>query len=395
MFRPVLARLGLRYINRRFFQSLLFILGVAIGVAVVIAIDIANDSAGRAFNLSAESITGRATHRVIGNSDGVSTALYRDIRLGTGIRDSAPVIAESVRVLNLEDTSLRLLGVDPFAEPPFRDYLTTINVIGENEVDAFTALTNFIADPGTALISQSLAERNNLEAGDILELRAGANRSDVRIIGVLQPEDNVSQQALDDILLTDISTAQEVMGTPGRISRVDLILDSDAELAAVRDMLPAGTTLAETGGGDGSALAQMTEAFEINLQALSLLAVVVGVFLIYNTVSFSVVQRRPTIGIMRSLGTTKSQIFTFIVGEAFLLGLAGTILGVGLGIIFGRLMVGLVAQTITDLYFSVTVTTITVAPFTLIKGAGIGLIASTVAAVIPAYDATRTAPLGS
>ena len=270
-----------------------------------------------------------------------------------------------------------------------------MNVIGENDIDAFTALTRFIAEPGTALISRTFAERNDLSAGDTLLLRAGAERSEVRIIGVLQPEDNVSQQALDDLLLTDIATAQEVTGTPGILSRIDLIIENDAEFSAIQALLPEGTTITETGAGDGSALSQMTEAFEINLQALSLLAVVVGVFLIYNTVSFSVVQRRPTIGIMRSLGTTKRQIFTFIVGESVLLGLAGTILGVGLGIIFGRLMVGLVAQTITDLYFSVTVTSITVAPFTLIKGAGIGLIASTIAAVIPAFDATRTAPVGS
>ena len=71
----------------------------------------------------------------------------------------------------------------------------------------------------------------------------------------------------------------------------------------------------------------MTEAFEINLQALSLLAVVVGVFLIYNTVTFSVVQRRPVIGILRSVGATKGQIFAFIIGEAVILGIVGTVLG--------------------------------------------------------------------
>ena len=110
MFPTVLARLALRYINRRFFQSLLFIVGVAIGVAVVIAIDIANDSAGRAFNLSTESITGRATHRIIGSGSGISSDVYRSIRVDAGIRNSAPVISENVRVLNLDDSRMRLLG---------------------------------------------------------------------------------------------------------------------------------------------------------------------------------------------------------------------------------------------------------------------------------------------
>jgi putative ABC transport system permease protein len=57
MLRPVIFRLGLRYISRRFLQSVLFIIGVALGVAVVIAIDLANGSASRAFDLSAQSIS--------------------------------------------------------------------------------------------------------------------------------------------------------------------------------------------------------------------------------------------------------------------------------------------------------------------------------------------------
>ncbi len=139
----------------------------------------------------------------------------------------------------------------------------------------------------------------------------------------------------------------------------------------------------------------MTEAFELNLQALSLLALVVGVFLIYNTVSFSVVQRRPVLGILRSIGATRRQIFALILSEALLLGFVGTIFGLGLGIIFGRLTVGLVAQTISDLYFAVDVQRVSVDPLTLLKGVAIGMFASLFAALIPSFDATRTPPAGS
>ena len=96
----------------------------------------------------------------------------------------------------------------------------------------------------------------------------------------------------------------------------------------------------------------MIAAFEFNLQAMSTLALVVGLFLIYNTVTFSVVQRRGVLGIMRSLGTTRAQIFRFILLEAFILGVIGAALGLALGIIFGRGAVALVSQTISDLYFS-------------------------------------------
>ncbi|MEM9950734.1 MAG: FtsX-like permease family protein [Chloroflexota bacterium] len=393
MFRTIILRLGLRYISRRFFQSLLFIIGVALGVAVVIAIDLANGSASRAFELSSESVTGRATHQVIGSADGISSDIYTNLRLDLGIRLSAPVVSELVRADDVPQP-LRLLGVDPFAEPPFRNYLSTIEVIGEDDIDAFEALNRFIAEPNTILISQTLADDIDKAPGDSITLSFSGNRQEVRIIGVLRPSDSLSQQALDNLIMTDIATSQEILGQDGIITRIDLLLDEDDDLNAIRAILPAGTQLVST-SDQGSALSQMTDAFEINLQALSLLAVVVGVFLIYNTVTFSVVQRRPVIGILRSLGSTKRQIFAFIIGEAFILGIIGTILGVGLGVIFGRFTVGIITQTINDLYFSVTVNTVSVSPFTLFKGIALGIIASTGASIIPAIDATRTSPSGS
>jgi putative ABC transport system permease protein len=397
---PVILRLAGRTISRRFLQSLLFVLGVALGVAVMIAIDIANGSASRAFNLSTSSVTGSATHQIFGGPAGLPTDFYRQLRLDLGLRDSAPVVEEYVRggpVDSEVDQVLRLLGVDAFAEPPFRQYLSNVTINSENTDDAaFDALTSFLADPGTVLISQSLAERIGVEAGGFMHVRAGGQRVEVRVVGVLLPDDNVSEQALDDLILADIATAQEIAGRPGAISRIDLILPEDdqaASVAQIEALLPPGARIGPV-SENNSTLDQMTAAFELNLQALSLLALVVGVFLIYNTVTFSVVQRRPVIGILRSLGATRRQIFTLILGEALLLGVIGTAAGLGLGILFGRGAVGVVAQTISDLYFTVNVQRVSVEPFTLIKGAGIGLLASLGAALIPSWDATRTPPAG-
>lgn len=389
MITPVILRLGLRYISRRLFQSVMFILGVALGVAVVIAIDIANGSASRAFALSTESVTGRATHQIVGGPGGMPSDLYTMVRLDLGIRLSAPVISEFVRATT-SDQPLRLLGVDPFAEQPFREYLT--QAATQNGSATFEALNRLIAEPGTIVISDSLADRLGVRFNDTIELSAGSIFTQARIVGIIQPDNNTSRQALDDIVLTDIASAQEIVGLEGRINRIDLILDDDYDTSQIIDMLPNGISFVDV--NQGSALDQMIAAFEINLQALSLLALVVGLFLIYNTVTFSVVQRRKVIGIMRSVGATKAQIFLFILGEAFILGLIGTVLGMGLGIIFGRGAVILVSQTISDLYFTVNVQGISISPFTLIKGAGIGLLASVAAAILPSYDATRTSPAG-
>jgi putative ABC transport system permease protein len=394
MFQPVILRLGLRHVNRRLFQSLLCVLGVALGVAVVIAIDLANGSASRAFLLSTQSVTGKATHQITAGGAGVPSTVYRDIRVTLGLRDSAPILSEQVRSSALGEQPLRLLGVDPFAEPPFRDYLSNVEVLTADGGGAFEALQNFIATPNSILISSTLANRYGIQPNDVIPLKTGAKIMDVRVIGVLQPSDSVSQQALDDLVLADIATAQELTDNTGFLTRIDLILPENYDESRITALLPQGAQLIPA-SASGGALTQMTAAFEINLQALSLLAVVVGVFLIYNTVTFSVVQRRPMIGIMRSLGATKPQIFAIVLGEAFVLGFIGTVLGMGLGIIFGRASVGLVAQTISDLYFNVNVTSLTVDPFTLVKGATIGLAVSLGAALIPSIDATRTAPAGT
>lgn len=391
----VIFRLARRYINRRFLQSVLFVLGVALGVAMVIAIDVANGSASRAFDLSTASITGAATHQIIGGPTGLPTRLYERIRANMGWRLSAPVVTEYIRAPSLGDQPLRLLGVDPFAEPPFRSYLSSARVDGESQI-AFDALTAFIAEPGAVLISQTLADRFGVKTGDTITLRPGALLYEAKVVGVLQPDDRVSQQALDDLVLADIATAQDILGMPGRLTHIDLILPEETAqtwLDQISAILPSGARIGAT-SGDNDTLSQMTAAFELNLQALSLLALVVGVFLIYNTVTFSVVQRRPMIGILRAIGATKRQIFVLILSEAIVLGTAGTILGLGLGIIFGRAAVGLVAQTISDLYFTLNVQRIAVEPFTLAKGVAVGVLASIGAALIPSYDATRTVPAG-
>ncbi|MFN8419677.1 MAG: FtsX-like permease family protein [Anaerolineae bacterium] len=389
-----LWRVMLRSILRRKFQSVLFILGVALGVALPVAIDLANSSAGRAFGLFTESVTGRTTHQILAEPDGLPEDLYRQLRVELGIRNAAPVVSAYVQALELDAQPLRLFGVDPFAEAPFRGYLTLGADANANVGD----ITAFFTQPNTVLIAEPLAQRYGLKQGDTITLRYGSNRYTVTIVGLLRPSDSVTEQGLQDLLLTDISTAQELLGMIGRLSNIDLIIPNsaagEAELEQIHSILPTGS-IVQPAAARSNAISQMTAAFNLSLTALSLLALVVGMFLIYNTVMFSVVQRRPVLGTLRALGVTQGQVFSLILWEAVLLSAIGALMGIVAGIVMGRLAVILVTQTVSSLYFTVNVRSVAIPIESLVKGAVIGVAAAILAALLPAYEATTTSPLGA
>jgi len=398
--RRALLRLAWRHSWRRPLQSLFLVVGVAIGVAMIVAIDLANGSANRAFALGTEQITGRATHQVVGGPDGVSSALYARLRRELGFRLSAPVVESYVSVPELDAQPMRLLGIDPFAEPPFRSYLggddQTVNAA---EVDGFGSyITPFLLEPKTVLIGQSVADRYDLQPGQSLPIRLGARMERLTIVGLLVPSNELSRRALDGLLIVDISTAQELLGRVGRLDRIDLILppggEGEARLEEIRGLLPAGARIVRPAARSAT-VEEMTAAFRLNLTALSLLALVVGMFLIYNTVSFSVVQRRPVLGILRALGMTRRELFAMILVEAASLGVIGTALGLGLGVLLGRGAVQAVTQTINDLFFVVAVRNADIPVWTLAKGAASGVGAALLAALLPALEATSVPPAGA
>lgn len=385
-----LLQTSLRSLVRRYWLSLLCLLGIALGVAVVVAIDLANESARRAFTLATESVTGRATHQIIGGPAGVDEKVYQRLRVELGERLIAPVVEGYVLAEDLGQQRFHLLGVDPFAESTFRSYLSPDAGLPLEE------LMPLLVEPKTILLTEDVAARFGVAPGDTVHVQVGSRRESLRVVGLLAPADEFSRQALSDLLLTDVATAQEVLGQVGWLSYIDVLApptepEGQARLARIAAMLPPGVRVTEAAART-QAVQQLTGAFELNLTALSLLALVVGTFLIYNTMTFSVVQRRPTLGTMRSLGVTRREIFTLILVEAGLLGLLGSLLGLALGILLGRGAVGLVTQTINDLYFAVTVRNVEINPLVLAKGAGLGLLAALVAAAGPAYEATSVSP---
>jgi putative ABC transport system permease protein len=366
-------------------------------------------------------VTGRATHQITGGPQGLEQALYARLLREGVVDEAAPVISEYVASPQLGDRLIQLLGVDPFAEAPFRDYLGDQD--GERQALPVGQLTGFLTQPGAVLISTGVAERYGLEAcpgteepaveNCLLELEVGGQLKQARIAGLLQPGGEaqagnaLSERALEGLLLADIATAQELTGRLGVLDRIDLILPEDClgtgelegpsestgcpQAERIRALLPPEAQLLSVAARTGT-VQEMTAAFRLNLTALSLLALVVGMFLIYNTMTFSVVQRRPLFGTLRCLGVTQWEVFRLVASEALAVGALGALLGVGLGVFMGQGAVRLVTQTINDLYFVVTVQGVQIPASSLVKGALLGVVATLLTASPPAWEAASVPP---
>lgn len=392
--RPLL-RSSLRHLARHPWQFGLAVLGVALGVAVIVSIDLANASATRAFGLSSEAVTGRATHQVIGGPEGITDEAFRRLVMETAI-PAAPVVEGYVFVPSGKSGKparmLHLLGIDPFSERPFRPYLSG-GAAGSREGGSID-LAPLLTRPAAGVLSAATAREMGLRAGGSFSVRVGGQVRTIELVGVLEPADESTRSALSDLLVMDIAAAQEVLGRIGRIDRIDLIAspsESNTQLGRARAVLPPGAQILRSSARTETT-EEMTKAFRLNLTALSLLALVCGVFLIYNTMVFSVVQRRTLIGTLRALGVTRGQVFALVLGEAAVVALAGTAAGLGAGVLLARELVRLVTQTINDLYFVVSVRELAVPAAVLVKAGAIGIGATLAAALAPAIEAIRAAP---
>lgn len=392
--RWLLARSSWRYGRRHPAQVLLCGIGIALGVAVVVAVDIALESSRRAFEETVATVRGAATHEIVSTGRGVPEELVSRIRVEAGIERAAPVIDESVRLeasrrgpgaaRGVAPLLVQLLGVDVYSEEAFRDWRGA----GES---ADLPVGEFIARRDTIWVEAGTARELGVEVDDSVDVVAGGRRTSLRLGAVFELSETDGSGA-SRIAVVDIATAQELFEGYGIVSRIELVLEPE-EVERVAALLPADSVL-RSSDTRAATLERMTEAFQVNLRCLSLLALVVGWFLIYNSMAFSVVQRRGLFSRLRAWGLAESSLFRWIASEALLLGIVAIGAGLLLGIGLGHALVRIVATTISDLYFSLRVTEVEVSGWTLLEGIGLGLGTTALGAWLPAREAARSRPSG-
>lgn len=363
----------------------LAILSVACGVALIVSVLNSNDSILEQFNHSNTLINGRITAQLVGEGK----SLIDEATLGDNFKrelqnfDFSPCL-EITLYEPITKESIKVYGLDLLNGYRFRYF--KLNKITDK---AYSALLNrkesgiiFTESSGKALLKQS----NNPE------LIYGTKKLLIKVDpNFTLDESGIAQNPGEKVALADIRYLQEILETQNKYSSLDFI-DVKKEQLLDKLKIPDGLTLLEP-DSNKKEIEELTEAFRFNLQALSYIALMVASYLIFQTMFILFQRRIKEIGIMRTLGMTKQQIFSLIIFESFLIGLLGSALGAFIGVVLSGSILEILQKTYNELYFSVQSSELLFSSKGIIAGIFIGTLTSIASGIPSAYKALKVEPI--
>ncbi len=373
---------SLSHIRGELLKSALTILGMALGIAVYFAIRSANENAWTSFVSSTKLIAPDSSPRLVSSSGKIPESVVSSILSVPEILSVSPRSAAFAPAFSGEKNlgTVQLLGVD-FAAGRAR------SSEGEREGGGLELLRK----KNAVLVSPLLAER--LTNNELAILAGGAHRP-LEIAGKL-PEDGLARAYGGQLVLIDIAHFQELQETWGRVDELTLELvpgaNERAVAAALAKVLPAHISLAQPDDNTRHAR-KMSEAFRLNLGFLSSMSLLVAIFLIYNTTSYSTLKRRHELSTLRSIGMSARDILLFLCLENAVLGIIGSLLGIAFGVALAAGAVKLVSASLSTLYMPVRVSELTISPELLIDCFLLGPAASLIGGILPILEVTARPP---
>jgi putative ABC transport system permease protein len=389
----IIRALVLRPLLREKLRTVLTILGIAVGVAVVVAIQLANQSALRAFRESVDAVAGRANYQIAGDAGWIGEELLLKLQpLWQRGSRFAPVI-DVEGVIEPSQLPIRVLGVDLLSDLHFRDYRYATVLSSATEQAPTGAPLQYLElfRSDSVILPAPFARERGISVGDTVVLSVLGERRPLVVRGILQAH-GPATAFNGSIAICDIAVAQRNFRMTGKLTRVDLILPENPTL--MRDLerqLPAGVRI-ERPSRRNERVEKMLRAFRVNLFALAGVALLVGIFLVYNTVLISILRRRQDVGVLKTLGTSPSQILMAFISEGLVFGLAGSIVGVALGHVLASSILRLVGRTINALYITSQPEAVALTPGVIATGVAVGTILSLISAIQPAIEASRVRP---
>ncbi len=378
-------RLMIRPLFHEPVRFILTILAVALGVAVVLAIELAGNAAAGSFHSSMETLAGDNDQEIVASGGVPESVIPTLLSQPLPLRIS-PRIEDFATLADTRQT-LPLIGLDLIAEGTRYIAQGAANVSSQPSGNSPLESLKRLQDPSSIWVGASLGKN----PGDQLQLLVNDRTLLCTVRGVY-PDSNGN----DSAILMDIAAAQKALNRFGRVDRVLLKLPPGADLSAaqerIRGILPPGVDVHPQGTAT-SENRKMLAAFRWNLRLLSYIALVVGAFLIYNTISISVVRRRHEIGVVRALGGSRSGVLGAFLGEAVFLGLAGALLGLPLSRLMATGALKLMALTVVSLYVSSRPGSIDLTPDSVALAILIGVGVAVASALSPAREAMRVPPV--
>lgn len=391
---PIFLSLVLRPMLRDKMRTLLTIAGIAVGVSVLVAIQLANDSALRAFSESVDAVAGKANYQIVSEAVPLDENTLIELqRFWTSGLRFAPVI-------DIEGTAapagqpIRILAVDLFSDLHFRDYRYAKIASEPTAIDK-PSLENFMAlfQEASIVLPLGYANEHGLAIGSRMVINAEGRDAAFVVRGLLKAEGPAT--AFNGSLgVCDISVAQRAFGLEGKVTRIDLIVPKIGEaemVASIAKLLPPAARI-ERPSRRNERVGNMLEAFRVNLFALAGVALLVGMFLVYNTVLISVLRRRRDVGIIKTLGASPGAVLAAFLAEGAVFGVAGSIVGVGLGYLIAFATLDLVGRTVQTLYIQSAPSAISVTPSLALLAIVLGTLVSMIAALQPSIEASKLHP---
>ena len=370
----LLYRLIVRPMVRERARALLTVSAVALGVAVIVAVDLAGEASMGSFRSSLESLQGRASYEIT-QVGGIPEAVYGDLaRLEVRVAFSPRI--EGFALLPGTGEETPLFGVDLVGD-------TTLGETGSRPRPDVSLLIDAPSVWATASLGFS--------PGDTIPVVAGDRRMDLVVRGVIEP---AGAAGAGRFLLVDIALAQRLLARAGRLDRIYVHAPSGdgidwasrlaPHLPPAASVLPAGTRTDDN--------RRMLRAFRWNLRMMSFTTILVGAFLIYNTITAYVVRRRQQIGIARAVGASRAMVRAAFLIEGAVFGAIGAVAGLVLGRVLAVAAVEAVGATVSSLYVSSTPGEIAFRPGTVATAVVSGLGMSLLSAWWPAREAAGVAP---
>jgi len=390
-FIKVIVLIILSHLRQWPLRTLLTIVGVSLGVSASVAVRTANIDVLQSFEQAVLTVAGPTTLEVSGSETGLDEQILTSLRGISGVTSASPVIFQTaVRMHgNQPGQAIQVLGLDLLDELHTRGF-DVDQPETENQLMS-------MADPQAVFLGEALATEWQVSVDDHIDLLIGRGRVSCRVVGILRGQSDRSS-LWERMALMDIAAAQIAFHMVGKVDRVDIVTEKTLSVeeveSRIRTVLPPHVTV-DRPANRTRQVEQMVSAFRLNLTVLSWVGLLVGMFLIYNTMAFAVAQRRREIGIYRAIGMSQSRIAFLFLLEAGLCGFLGGIVGSAAGIGLAQELMTLLSRTISDLYVPVGSSGSGLLRTghlgnIVIEGILIGCVVSMIGAIGPSLDASRT-----